>query len=131
MQPVELDSDSLEIADMSPVGGSGGNMEFQARDNVKVESTNFSASCARMSFSQAKDWLIFEGDGRSDAELYKQEARARRFRQPRPRRSPTTSDETWSKRLPICRDQPGAAESARARGAYAALRSVRSTANRD
>jgi len=73
IQPVVLDSESLEIADMSPVGGGGQNMEFQARDNVKAESTNFSARCARMSYSQAKDWVIFEGDGRSDAELYKQE----------------------------------------------------------
>ncbi len=77
-----LHSESLEVADMSPVGGSGGNMEFQARDNVIAEGalppgadgklSNFYARCARLSYSQAKDQLIFEGDGRSPAELYKQ-----------------------------------------------------------
>jgi lipopolysaccharide export system protein LptA len=71
---VILHSESLEVADMSPVsGGSGGNTEFQARDNVKAEGNNFYALCARLSYSQAKDQMIFEGDGRSDAELYKQE----------------------------------------------------------
>ena len=58
---------------MSPVGGRGGNMEFQARDNVSAEGETFSVRFARLSYSQAKDQLIFEGDGRSDAELYKQE----------------------------------------------------------
>ena len=66
---------------MTPVG-SGGGMEFQARDNVIAEGTmppstpgtptDFYARCARLSYSQAKDQLIFEGDGRSNAELYKQ-----------------------------------------------------------
>ncbi len=71
---VILHSESLEVDDMSPVGGgSGGNAEFQARDNVIAEGANFSAHCSRLSYSQAKDQMIFEGDGRSDAELYKQE----------------------------------------------------------
>ena len=71
---VVLHSDSLEVADMGPVGGGGGgNTEFQARDNVIAEGSTFFARCARLSYSQAKDQLIFEGDGRSDAELYKQE----------------------------------------------------------
>jgi hypothetical protein len=83
-QAVVVKSESLEVADMSPVGGGGGssNMEFQARDNVIAEGalppsadgklSNFYARCARLSYSQAKDQLIFEGDGRSDAELFKQ-----------------------------------------------------------
>jgi hypothetical protein len=82
-QAFVLKSESLEVADMTPVGGSGSSMEFQARDNVIAEGaiptategkpTNFYARCARLSYSQAKDQLIFEGDGRSDAELYKQD----------------------------------------------------------
>ncbi len=72
---IVLDSESLEVDDMSPVSGGGGgaNAEFQARDNVIAEGTNFVARCARLSYSQAKDQLIFEGDGRSPAELDKQE----------------------------------------------------------
>jgi hypothetical protein len=68
-----LDCENLEIADMGPISGGGGGIEATARDNVVAESTNFSARGARMSYSQAKDWLIFEGDGRSEAELNRQE----------------------------------------------------------
>jgi hypothetical protein len=81
-QAVVLQCESLEVDDMSPVGSGSSSMEFQARDNVIAEGTlppsadgkqsNFYARCARLSYSQAKDQLIFEGDGRSDAELYKQ-----------------------------------------------------------
>ena len=81
---VVLHSEVLELADMSPVNGSsGGNMEFQALGNVSAEGTmrgdkadtpaSFNALCARLSYSRAKDQLIFEGDGRSPAELYKQQ----------------------------------------------------------
>ena len=82
---VVLHSQVLELVDMSPVGGSsgGGNVEFQALENVVAEGTlpgkaadapaKFVAHCARLSYSRAKDQLIFEGDGRSPAELYKQQ----------------------------------------------------------
>jgi hypothetical protein len=81
-QAVVVKSDSLEVDDMTPAGGAS-SIEFQAHDNVIVEGTmpsstpgqptNFYASCARLSYSQAKDQLIFEGDGRSLAELSKQD----------------------------------------------------------
>ena len=81
-QAFVLHSENLEVDDMTPVGGGSSNMEFQARDNVIAEGalppaadgklSNFYARCARLSYSQAKDQLIFEGDGRSPAELYKQ-----------------------------------------------------------
>ena len=38
-----------------------------------AEGTNFTARSARLTYTQAKDLLILEGDGRSDAELFKQE----------------------------------------------------------
>ena len=53
--------------------GNSRNLEFHALDNVIAEGTNFTARCARLSYAQVKDQLIFEGDGRSDAELYRQE----------------------------------------------------------
>jgi hypothetical protein len=71
-----LHSENLQIVDMSPTGASAGgarSMEFHALDNVIAEGTNFHARCARLSYAQAKDQLIFEGDGRSDAELYRQD----------------------------------------------------------
>ena len=100
-QAVVLHSDHLAVNDMSPVSGSsGGNVELTAQDNViaegkKVEltahdvksiaqdnattegknptGTHFTVRCARLTYAQAKDMLILEGDGRSDAELYRQE----------------------------------------------------------
>ena len=69
-----LHCDNLEVNDMSPVSGSsGGNLELTALDNVIAEGTNFTARSARLTYTQAKDLLILEGDGRSDAELFKQE----------------------------------------------------------
>ena len=58
---------------MGPLsGGSGGNLELTALDNVVAEGTDFLARCARLTYTQAKELLILEGDGRSDAELYQQ-----------------------------------------------------------
>ena len=78
---------------MSPVSGSsGGNMELTALDNVIAEGTNFTARSARLTYTQAKDLLILEGDGRSDAELFKQEGRRDvRYRVLPPRRFFTSS----------------------------------------
>ena len=70
--------DHLEVHGMSPVSGSSsGNLELIALDNVIVEGTKFTARCARLTYSQAKDLLILEGDGRSDAQLFKQEGEGR------------------------------------------------------
>jgi hypothetical protein len=70
-----LHCDDLQFADMGPLAdGTGENVEGNALGNVFAEGTNYYARCARMSISQAKDQpLIFEGDGRSDAELFKQD----------------------------------------------------------
>jgi len=37
-----------------------------------VEGESFTARSARLTWSEAKDLLVFEGDGRSDAQLYRQ-----------------------------------------------------------
>ena len=72
---VVLHCDNLEVHDMSPVSGSNGsgNLELTALDNVIAEGTNFTARSARLTYTQAKDLLILEGDGRSEAELFKQD----------------------------------------------------------
>jgi len=73
-QAVVLHCDNLEVDDMSPVSGSsGGNLELTALDNVIAEGTTFTSRSARLTYTQAKELLILEGDGRSDAELFKQE----------------------------------------------------------
>jgi hypothetical protein len=73
-QAFVLYSDSMQVDDMSPVsGGSGGNLELMALDNVIVVGTNFTSRSARLTYTQSKDLVILEGDGRSDAEIFKQD----------------------------------------------------------
>ena len=59
---------------MSPVSGSSsGNLELIALDNVITEGVEFHCPQRRLTYTQAKDLLILEGDGRSLAELFKQD----------------------------------------------------------
>ena len=46
--------------------------ELGAGGNVLVEGESFTARSARLTWSQAKDLLVFEGDGRADAQLFRQ-----------------------------------------------------------
>ena len=95
-QAIVLHCDNLEVNDMSPVSGSsGGNLELTALDNVIAEGTSFTARSARLTYTQAKELLILEGDGRSDAELFKQDGgEGRRPRVLPPRRFFTSSRPT-------------------------------------
>jgi lipopolysaccharide export system protein LptA len=69
-----LDCDTMQVAQMSPVsGGRSGSMEVAALDNVIVQAAYYNSRSARATYAQAKDLVILEGDGRSDAELFKQE----------------------------------------------------------
>ena len=73
-QAVVMHCENLAVNDMSLVSGSGGsNLELSALENVIAEGSNFTARSARLTYTQAKELLILEGDGRSDAELFKQE----------------------------------------------------------
>ncbi|MEY3205242.1 MAG: hypothetical protein RLZZ21_1573 [Planctomycetota bacterium] len=47
-------------------------IELAAGGNVLVEGEAFTARSARLTWSEAKDLLVFEGDGRSDAQLFRQ-----------------------------------------------------------
>jgi hypothetical protein len=47
--------------------------ELEARDNVQVEGNEFKARAERLSYSQDKDLLVLEGDGRHDAEVFQQQ----------------------------------------------------------
>jgi hypothetical protein len=48
-------------------------LELEAVGNTMVEATNFTARSNRMTYAEAKDLLVLEGDGRRDAELYRQD----------------------------------------------------------
>ena len=51
-----------------------GAIELEAHGNVVVEGSSYFARAAAMKYSQAKNWLILEGDGRADAEFYQQKS---------------------------------------------------------
>jgi hypothetical protein len=71
---VAITSDVLSVgqAPLAP-GLRRGTLELGAAGNVMVEGEAFTARSSRLSYSEAKDLLVFEGDGRSDAQLFRQE----------------------------------------------------------
>ncbi len=71
---VGISSDVLSVG-QSPVspGRRQTAIELAAGGNVLVEGETFTARSTRLSWSEAKDLLVFEGDGRSDAQLFRQE----------------------------------------------------------
>lgn len=71
---VSISSDVLSVG-QSPVspGQRQTAIELAAGGNVLVEGETFTARSTRLSWSEAKDLLVFEGDGRSDAQLFRQE----------------------------------------------------------
>lgn len=70
---ISITSDALGVAQtpLAP-GQRHAAMELAAAGNVLVEGEAFTARSARLTWSEAKDLLVFEGDGRSDAQLYRQ-----------------------------------------------------------
>jgi len=71
---VAVTSDVLAIGQTPPVPGQPRRaIELSAGGNVLVEGSGFTARSARLSYSELKDLLVFEGDGRTDAQLYRQE----------------------------------------------------------
>ncbi|MFM7519125.1 MAG: hypothetical protein ACKO9B_01500 [Planctomycetota bacterium] len=70
---VSVASDALGIGQAPPLPGQTRSaLELVAAGNVMVEGESFTARSARLSWSESKDLLVFEGDGRSDAQLYRQ-----------------------------------------------------------
>jgi hypothetical protein len=70
---VTISSDVLGVGQAPPAPGQKrSSIEMAAGGNVLVEGESFTARSARLTWSEAKDLLVFEGDGRSDAQLYRQ-----------------------------------------------------------
>jgi hypothetical protein len=70
---VSINSDALGIAQAPPLPGQPrSSIELAAAGNVLVEGESFTARSARLTWSEGKDLLVFEGDGRSDAQLFRQ-----------------------------------------------------------
>ena len=68
-----LTCDQLGVAEMIAPSGNGRAMELEALGNTLVEGRTFTARAVRMTYAEAKDLLILEGNGRTDAELFRQE----------------------------------------------------------
>jgi lipopolysaccharide export system protein LptA len=69
---VTLTCERLSVAEITAVGSPTRQFELNALGNAFVEGQTFSARAARISYTQAKDLLIMEGDGRNDAQLWRQ-----------------------------------------------------------
>jgi hypothetical protein len=91
--PVADWRDSIDPDDLKSVGPSGivmtcdeltvreapsairadrGTMEMEAIGGALVEGQTFTARAHRLTYAEAKDLLVFEGNGRTDAKLYRQ-----------------------------------------------------------
>ena len=70
---VAIACDALGVGQAPPLPGlQRSTLEIAAGGNVLVEGETFTARSARLTWSEAKDLLVFEGDGRSDAQLFRQ-----------------------------------------------------------
>ena len=86
---VTVRCDQLSVVQMLlPVGGRRA-VELEALGNAVVENITFTARGNRITYAEAKDLLILEGDGRSDAELWRQLQSATPPRSSPPRKSGT------------------------------------------
>ncbi|MHB8898207.1 MAG: hypothetical protein ACYC6Y_05630, partial [Thermoguttaceae bacterium] len=77
-----LTADRLTVAKAPAPTANDESLELEALGNVTAENATFTALADRMTYSQAKEWLILEGDGYAPAELSFQEfvgAPARRY----------------------------------------------------
>jgi hypothetical protein len=71
---VTLRCDRLTMTDMpGPLQGDR-SIELEAAGNIIAEGSQFTARAVRMTYAEAKGLLVLEGDGRVDAELYRQAA---------------------------------------------------------
>lgn len=71
---VVINSDELVIYEMGPwVSRRRKAVELLAVGNAVVEGRTFNAHAERLKYAEAKDLVVLEGDGRRDAELWRQE----------------------------------------------------------
>ncbi len=74
-QGVLLNCEQLTVRETNPSANptqERGPMELEAIGNTLVEGMAFTARAHRLAYAEAKDLLVLEGDGRTDAQLYRQ-----------------------------------------------------------
>ena len=70
---IVMNCDRLSLRQTLRPNGAERAAEFEAAGNTIVESAAYTARAIRMTYSEAKDLLVLEGDGRSDAQLFRQQ----------------------------------------------------------
>jgi hypothetical protein len=71
-QGMVLGCNQLAVVEMPLPTGKGRSIELEALGNATVDGSTFAATGHRITYAQAKDLLILEGDGRTDARLFRQ-----------------------------------------------------------
>jgi hypothetical protein len=72
-QAVLLNCDKLIVRQMpSAIRGQRATVELETIGNTLVEGQTFTARAHKLSFAEAKDLLVLEGNGGTDAQLYRQ-----------------------------------------------------------
>jgi lipopolysaccharide export system protein LptA len=70
---VAITCDQLSLYEMGPwVTNRRRAVEMVAKGNAEVEGKTFNARADRLTYAEAKDLVVLEGDGRSNAELWRQ-----------------------------------------------------------
>ena len=70
---VVMHCDRLGVTQTITPNGGRRALELEAVGNTVVEGSTFTARAIRMTYAEAKDLLVLEGDGRTDAVLFRQE----------------------------------------------------------
>jgi hypothetical protein len=69
---IVIQADLIEAAEGPTPLGNGRSAQVDAEGNVSVDGATFRTQSHRMSYDQAKDLLVLEGDGFNDAKLFRQ-----------------------------------------------------------
>jgi lipopolysaccharide export system protein LptA len=73
-QTVMIDCDKMQVFSRPPqIPGGGDTYDLIAEGNTLAEGTTFTARAPRLTYAQAKDLLVIEGDNRTDAVLFQQQ----------------------------------------------------------
>lgn len=71
-ETVSIDCEKMQVFARTDVAAATETFDLIAEGNTLVEGTTFHARAPRLTYAQAKDLLVIEGDGRTDAMLYHQ-----------------------------------------------------------
>lgn len=72
-QTVAINCDRMQVMARPDPNTKADSYDLVAEGNTLAEGTNFTARAPRLTYAQAKDLLVIEGDGRTDAVLYHQD----------------------------------------------------------